>query len=87
MSSMVDENRVNELVESLKQFPDVDKYLIWVCAVDYVMRDEMKLNIDDQDIKLKVDEIYNSRNENKYVYENITLKDENINIFFFPNLF
>ena len=81
MSSIVDENRVNELVElSLKQFPNVDKYLIWVCAVDYVMKEEMKLNIDDKDIKLKVDEIYNSRNENKYVFENITLKDENNNI-------
>ena len=54
MSSIVDENRVNELVElSLKQFPNVDKYLIWVCAVDYVMKEEMKLNIDDEDIKLK----------------------------------
>ena len=81
MSSIVDENRVNELVElSLKQFPNVDKYLIWVCAVDYVMKEEMKLNIDDEDIKLKVDEIYTSRNENKYVFENITLKDENNNI-------
>ena len=81
MSSIVDENRVNELVElSLKQFPNVDKYFLWVCAVDYVMKEEMKLNIDDEDIKLKVDEIYSSRNENKYVFENITLKDENNNI-------
>lgn len=81
MSSIVDENRVNELVElSLKQFPNIDKYFLWVCAVDYVMKEEMKLNIDDEDIKLKVDEIYNSRNENKYVFENITLKDENNNI-------
>ena len=54
--------------------------MIWVCAVDYVMKEEMKLNIDDEDIKLKVDEIYSSRNENKYVFENITLKDENNNI-------
>lgn len=81
MSSIVDENRVNELVElSLKQFPNVDKYFLWVCAVDYVLKEEMKLDIDDEDIKLKVDEIYSSRNENKYVFENITLKDENNNI-------
>ena len=81
MSSTVDEKRVNELVElSLKEFPYTDKYLIWVCAVDYVMREEMKLNIDDEDVKTKVDEIYNSRNENKYIFENITLKDENNNI-------
>ena len=44
------------------------------------MREEMKLNIDDEDVKTKVDEIYNSRNENKYIFENITLKDENNNI-------
>jgi hypothetical protein len=81
MVSVIDENRVNELVElSLKQFPNTDKYLIWVCAVDYVMREEMKLNIDDEIIKSTVDNIYNSRNENKYVFENITLKDENNNI-------
>jgi hypothetical protein len=31
MSSIVDEKRVNELVElSLKEFPYTDKYLIWV---------------------------------------------------------
>jgi hypothetical protein len=44
------------------------------------MKEEMKLNIDDETIKLKVDEIYNSRNENQYVFENIILKDENNNI-------
>jgi hypothetical protein len=44
------------------------------------MREEMKLNIDDEDVKKKVDEMYNSRNENKYIFENITLKDENNNI-------
>lgn len=81
MASILDENRVEQLVElSLKEFPNTDKYLIWVCAVDYVMREEMKLNIDDEDVKTKVDEIYNSRNENKYIFENITLKDENNNI-------
>lgn len=77
----IDETRVNELVElTLKEFPNTDRYLIWVCAVDYHMREEMKLNIDDEDIKTKVDEIYKSRNENKYVFENIILKDENNNI-------
>jgi hypothetical protein len=44
------------------------------------MKEEIKLNADDQDIKLKVDEIYNSRNENKSVFGNITLEDENNNI-------
>ena len=58
MSSIVDENRVNELVElSLKQFPNIDKYFLWVCAVDYVMKEEMKLNIDDEDIKLNLDSV------------------------------
>ena len=81
MTSILDESRVEQLVElSLKEFPNTDKYLIWVCAVDYVMREEMKLNIDDETIKLKVDEIYNSRNENQYVFENKILKDENNNI-------
>ena len=34
------EGRINELVEmSKKEFPMVDNYLIWICAVHYVMEE------------------------------------------------
>ena len=71
--------RVNELVElSMKEFPDVDKYVLWVCAVDYVMREEMKIEINEEELQKTVDEIYNI--ENKHVYECVSLRDENNNI-------
>ena len=37
------ENRVNEILElTKKEYPNVDNYLLWLCAVDYVL-DEMGL--------------------------------------------
>lgn len=81
MSKLVDEKRVNELVElSMKEFPDVDKYFLWVCAVDYVMREEMKIEINEEELQKTVDEIYSIENENKHVYECVSLRDENNNI-------
>ena len=81
MSKLVDEKKVNELVElSMKEFPDVDKYFSWVCAVDYVMREEMKIEINEEELQKTVDEIYNIKNENKSVYECVSLRDENNNI-------
>lgn len=80
MSKLVDENRVNELVElSMKEFPDVDKYCLWVYAVDYVMREEMKIDID-EDIQKTVDEMSKLRNDKKVLYECVSLRDENNNI-------
>jgi hypothetical protein len=63
MSKLVDEKRVNELVElSMKEFPDDDKCFLWVCAVDYVMREEMKIEINEEELQKTVDEIYNIEN-------------------------
>ena len=34
------EGRINELVELTKQeYPTIDNYLIWLCAVDYMMEE------------------------------------------------
>ena len=41
------EKRVNELCEQTKkEYPEMDNYFIWLCAVDYVMYDEMKIERD-----------------------------------------
>ena len=35
------EKRVNEICEmTKKEYPEMDNYLVWVCAVDYVMFDD-----------------------------------------------
>ena len=81
MSILTDENRVNELVElSMKEFPDMDKYFLWVCATDYVLREEMKVDIDEDELKKTVDELYGLKKETQFVYECISLRDENNNI-------
>lgn len=34
------ENRVNEILElTKKEYPNVDNYLLWLCAVDYVLEE------------------------------------------------
>ena len=40
----VDEHK--NVYATKKEFPDLDNYFIWVCAVDYVMYDEMKIERD-----------------------------------------
>ncbi len=40
------ENRVNEILElTKKEYPNVDNYVLWLCAVDYVL-EEMGLKKD-----------------------------------------
>ena len=75
--SIIDENRVNELVElSMKEFPDVDRYLLWLCAIDYVVKEEMKIDTIDDDIKEKINEM-KLKCQNKEILESVVLKDEN----------
>jgi hypothetical protein len=78
--SIIDENRVNELVElSMKEFPDVDRYLLWLCAIDYVLKEEMKIDTVDDDIKEKINEM-KLKCQNKEILESVIFKDENNNI-------
>ena len=35
------EERVNEIMEATKkEYPNVDNYLLWLCAVDYVLEEK-----------------------------------------------
>ena len=35
------EERVNEIMEmTKKEYPTIDNYLLWVCAVDYVLEEK-----------------------------------------------
>ena len=43
------EERVNEIMEiTKKEYPTIDNYLLWVCAVDYVL-EEKGLKKDNED--------------------------------------
>ena len=65
------EGRINDLVELTKQeYPTIDNYLIWLCAVDYMMEE---LNIKkDNSGKDMYDDFLKERN--KFIYNSVELK-------------
>jgi hypothetical protein len=65
------EGRINDLVELTKQeYPTMDNYLIWLCAVDYMMEE---LNIKKDNLgKDMYDDFLNERN--KFIYNSVELK-------------
>lgn len=54
------EKEINELVEITKKaFPDMDNYLIWLCAVDYMIEKlGIKNEVGIEDIKRSTDDVY-----------------------------
>ena len=65
------EGRINDLIELTKQeYRTIDNYLIWLCAVDYMMEE---LNIKkDNSGKDRYDEFLKERN--KFIYNSVELK-------------
>ena len=70
------EERVNEIIEmTKKEYPTMDNYLLWLCAVDYVLEEK----------GLKKDNGVNANGANMYeeyikqrktfIYNNITVED------------
>jgi len=60
---MIDENRLNELMKDVKRnFPDMDNYLNFVICTDYIYRDEMGLEID-EDIRKEIQEKFEKSKE------------------------
>ena len=66
------EGRINELVELTKQeFPTMDNYFIWLCAVDYMM-EELNIKNDTSSGKSMFDECLKERNT--FIYNSVELK-------------
>jgi hypothetical protein len=56
------EPRVNELLELLrKEMSDTDIYFLWLSCVDYVIKDEMKINIDTTESTILYNKILEER--------------------------
>ncbi len=63
------EGRINELVELTKaDFPNVDNYLIWMAAVDYMI-EELNIKVDNSSGKQLHEDYLIERN--KTIYNNI----------------
>ncbi len=46
----VDYERVNEIVDnSLKLYPDMDRYVLWILACDYYLKEELKHEFEEND--------------------------------------
>jgi hypothetical protein len=68
------EGRINELVELTKQeYPNVDNYLIWICAVDYMI-EELNIKVDNSSGKQLFEDYLIERN--KTLYNCVELKEE-----------
>ena len=68
------EGRINELVELTKQeYPTMDCYFIWMCAVDYMM-EELNIKKDTDGGKSMYDDFLKERN--KTVYNSVELNEE-----------
>ena len=66
------EGRINDLVELTKQeYPTIDNYLIWLCAVDYMM-EELNIKTDNNSGKSMYDDFLKKRN--KFIYNSVELK-------------
>lgn len=65
--------RVEELMElTKKELPHIDVYLLWLCTVDYIIREELKIEIDEQ----KAVEFYKKFQEERetFLYDNVKIE-------------
>ena len=66
------EGRINELVELTKQeYPTMDNYFIWLCAVDYMM-EELNIKNDTSSGKSMFNDCLKERNT--FIYNSVELK-------------
>ena len=69
----IDYNRIDQLVEnSSKMFPDIDKYILFILAMDYHLKEELKVESDDTENK-EVNEMFNRCKQEleTKIYDNI----------------
>jgi len=61
------EERVNEIMEATKkEYPNIDNYLLWLCAVDYVL-EEKGLKKDNEE-GVKMYEEYVKQKKNLFIF-------------------
>ena len=67
------EERVNEIIEmTKKEYPNIDNYLIWVCAVDYVLEEKGLKQNDANGAKLYEEYV---KERKTFIYNTVTVED------------
>ena len=68
------EERVNEIIEmTKKEYPTMDNYLLWLCAVDFVL-EEKGLKKDNENGAKMYEEYVKQRKT--FLYNNVTVEDD-----------
>ena len=68
------EERVNEIIEATKkEYPNIDNYLLWLCAVDYVLEEKGLKKDNDDGVKMYEEYV---KQKKIFIYNTVTIEDE-----------
>ena len=70
------DDRVNEIIEATKkEYPNVDNYLLWLCAVDYVLEEKGLKKDNDEGVRM-YDEYLKERKT--FLYHSVKVEDDDL---------
>ena len=70
------DDRVNEIIEATKKdYPNVDNYLLWLCAVDYVLEEKGLKKDNDEGVRM-YDEYLKERKT--FIYHTVKVQDDDL---------
>ena len=70
------EERVNEIMEiTKKEYPTIDNYLLWVCAVDYVLEEKGLKKENENGVKMYEEYV---KQRKTFIYNTVHVEEKNI---------
>ena len=70
------EERVNEIIEATKkEYPNIDNYLLWLCAVDYVLEEKGLKKDEDDGVKMYEEYI---KERKIFIYNTVKIQNDDV---------
>jgi hypothetical protein len=70
------EERVNEIIEATKkEYPNIDNYLLWLCAVDYVLEEKGLKQENDDGVKMYEEYI---KERKIFIYNTVKVQNDDV---------
>ena len=70
------EERVNEIMEmTKKEYPTIDNYLLWVCAVDHVLEEKGLKKENENGVKMYEEYV---KQRKTFIYNTVHVEENNI---------
>ena len=70
------EERVNEIMEmTKKEYPTIDNYFLWVCAVDYVLEEKGLKKENENGVKMYEEYV---KQRKTFIYNTVHVEENNI---------